>query len=69
MKINRINPLFPSAPVLNPPPYKFKKPDGQHGDPDDVWRDSEEIKGEGKENDFFFYLFVFLGLFVLFMSN
>lgn len=70
MRTEKIDPLFPSAPILNPPPYKFKRNrNGIYVDPDEIWKEPENDSSVTINDDFMFFSFIFIILSVLFLSN
>lgn len=70
VEFEKINPLFPSAPVINPPLYKFKRRDRPHVDPYELWKEPEVFLSEKKSNgDLFVFSFILFTLIVLFSSS
>jgi hypothetical protein len=70
MKIEQINPLFPSAPVINPPLYKFKRSNNTCPDPFEPWKDPEiQVDKKNTNGDFWAFFLVSLILIVLFSRH
>lgn len=71
MKIEKIDPLFPSSPLINPPRYKFKKGPtaSSHADPYEPWKEPEELVRENNiDNVGVFFIILFL-LVIIFSSS